>query len=379
MFTVSSSAHQLNFSPTLDFLQAANQLEALKVMSKVVADTGEFEQIERYQPIDATTNPTLLLKAVGLPTYSHLLDDAVAQEKSSNASAVADRLATMVGCEILKIVPGRVSTEVDARLSYNTQATVDKALHIIDLYSKAGHDPSRIYIKVRVAAKRLLFEAAGIASMHRCPCAHLYCSPSDRIAMALQIASTWEGIRACDILQNQGIDCNMTLLFSFAQAAACADAGAALISPFVGRILDWYKAHKGREYEPHEDPGVLSVKRIYAYYKQYAYRTSVMAASFRNVGEVRELAGCDAITISPALLKELEESTDPLPFALWPSMGGCSDPRYSLGADSRHVFDQMHVADAMAVDKLEEGVKNFASDQEKLEAMISDMVAAVKK
>lgn len=315
-------------------LQAPNQLEALKVMSKVVADTGELEQIKRFTPIDATTNPTLVYKAMQMPQYSSLLDEAIAAEgKGAGINSIADRLAVKVGSEVLKLVPGRVSTEVDARLSYDTQKTVDKALHIIDMYGQEGYDANRIYIK---------------------------------------IASTWEGIRACEKLQREGIDCNMTLLFSFAQAAACADAGAALISPFVGRILDWYKKHKQREYEPEEDPGVVSVKRIYSYYKQYGYRTTVMAASFRSVGEVRALAGCDAITISPALLEQLENSTDPLPYSLWPSMGGCVDPRYDLGGGAQHVFDQMHGGDAMAVDKLKEGVDGFAADAERLEALLSE-------
>lgn len=317
-------------------MQAPNQLEALKVMSKVVADTGELEQIKRFNPIDATTNPTLVYKAMQMPQYSPLLDKAIAAEgKGAGISAIADRLAVKVGSEVLKLVPGRVSTEVDARLSFDTQRTVDKALHIIDMYGQEGYEANRIYIKV---------------------------------------ASTWEGIRACEKLQKEGIDCNMTLLFSFAQAAACADAGAALISPFVGRILDWYKKHKQREYEPEEDPGVVSVKRIYTYYKQYGYRTTVMAASFRSVGEVRALAGCDAITISPALLEQLENCTDPLPYSLWPSMGGCVDPRYELGAGAQHVFEQMHGGDAMAVDKLKEGVDGFAADAERLEALLSERV-----
>jgi len=302
----------------------------------VVADTGEIEQIARYKPVDATTNPTLLLRALSLPSYRHHLDEELASG-CKEPSKIADRLAVRIGCEILKIVPGRVSTEVDARLSYDTQKTIDKALYFMDLYSKAGHDPSRIYIK---------------------------------------IASTWEGISACRYLQQQGVDCNMTLLFSFGQAAACADAGASLISPFVGRILDWHKKHYNRDFAPSEDPGVESVKRIYTYYKKYAYRTTVMAASFRNVGEIRELAGVDAITISPALLKELEESTDPLPQALWPSMGGCEEPRYHLGSESKHIFDQMHGGDAMAVDKLAEGVESFAADLVKLEKLIGEKIGA---
>jgi transaldolase len=315
-------------------VQAANQLEALKVMSKVVADTGELQLIERYRPIDATTNPTLIYKAVQNPDYEHFLQHAIDQEgRNASVSAIADCLAVAIGSQILQIVPGRVSTEVDARLSYDTVATVDKALHLIDLYSKAGYDPSRIYIK---------------------------------------IASTWEGIRACERLQKQGIDCNMTLLFSFAQAAACADAGAALISPFVGRILDWYKKNKGRDYTADEDPGVLSVKRIYSYYKQYGYRTTVMAASFRTVDEVRALAGCDAITISPAILQQLETSTEDLPYQLWFNMGGCIDPLIDLGSNARNVFEQVHYGDAMAVEKLREGVDGFTGDIVKLEAMLTE-------
>lgn len=305
-------------------------------MSKVVADTGEIQLIKKFRPIDATTNPTLVYKAVQLPEYSHFLGNAIGKEgRQASVSAIADRLAVSIGTEVLKIVPGRVSTEVDARLSYDTMASVDKALHLMDLYAQEGvTDPtSRVYIK---------------------------------------IASTWEGIRACDKLQKQGIDCNLTLLFSFAQAAAAADAGAALISPFVGRILDWYKKKTGQEYaNASEDPGVLSVKRIYAYYKQYGYRTTVMAASFRNVGEIRELAGCDAITISPALLQELQDnSTDPLPYQLWPSMGGCEDLKLDLSAPQKHVFDEMHGADAMAVDKLKEGVEGFSADAVKLEELL---------
>ncbi|KAK9819953.1 hypothetical protein WJX72_004354 [[Myrmecia] bisecta] len=319
----------------------ANQLEALKTMSTVVADTGEIESIRRFKPIDCTTNPSLVLKAVQLPQYAHFLDDAIAQETRSPTdssrpqSDVADRLATMIGRELLQIVPGRVSTEVDAHLSFDTGKTYDKALRICDLYSEKGVDLKRIYIK---------------------------------------IASTWEGIRACEKLQKEGIDCNMTLLFSFAQAGACADAGAALISPFVGRILDWYKKKEGREYTSQEDPGVKSVQKIYKYYKQYGYKTIVMAASFRNVGEIRELAGCDNITISPALLGELADATEPLERKLWPDMGDCDLPRYDLGGSAAQRFKEMHGSEQMAVDKLKEGIDGFAKDQRKLE----EMLAAIK-
>lgn len=305
-------------------------------MSKVVADTGELDQITRFKPQDATTNPTLVLKAIQMPAHAHLLDRAIAAEgRGAPLSALADRLAVEVGAEVLARVPGRVSTEVDARLSADTRATIDRALHLADMYAQKGLDPgSRLYIK---------------------------------------IASTWEGIRACEALQNQGLECNMTLLFSFAQAAACADAGAALISPFVGRILDWHKKNSPDvDYsDPGNDPGVSSVRRIYAYYKQYGFRTTVMAASFRSVGEIRALAGCDAITVAPGLLAELEVATEPLPWALWPGMGGCGDPRLGLGAAHRRVFDEMHAAERMAVDKLGEGVAGFSADAAALEALLA--------
>eukprot|EP00887_Chlorella_sp_A99_P002925 scaffold24.g2925.t1 len=378
--------------------KAANQLEALKQMSKVVADTGEISAMKLYKPVDCTTNPSLVLKAMSNPDYVHFLHEAIAAEKKARGPAkgarphalIADQLAVTIGCELLKLIPGRVSTEVDAHLSYDTKATVDKALRLVDLYAKRGVEPSRLYA-----------------------------------------ASTWEGIRACEQLQKQGIDCNMTLLFSFAQAAACADAGAALISPFVGRILDWYKKHTGRDYAAEEDPGVLSVQRIYKvgqtlnpkrsrdslavdcrgrrlrarvsrprgvatratlpptsalpaprlpsppppqYYKRYGYATVVMAASFRNAGEIRQLAGVDNITISPALLAELEASADPLPYKLWPDMGGCNDPRYTMDDSSRGLYDQLHSSDAMAVDKLKEGIDGFAADQLKLEELIGAAV-----
>lgn len=321
----------------------ANQLEALKSMSTVVADTGEFQSIEKFTPVDCTTNPSLVLKAVQNPTYQHFLGEALAQEQKAGAprdpnrpySNVADLLSVNLGAELLKIVPGRVSTEVDAHLSYDTQASVDKALKLLDLYAKKGIDHSRLYIKM---------------------------------------ASTWEGIRACEILQKQGIDTNMTLLFSFAQAAACADAGAKLISPFVGRIMDWYKAKEGRTFAPHEDPGVHSVTKIYKYYKEYGYSTIVMAASFRNVGEIQELAGCDNITISPALLSELAACTDPLPRKLYPGMGSSGEAHHNMSGSNFDLFQEMHGGDQMAVDKLKEGIDSFASDQRKLEGLIAELV-----
>mmetsp|Transcript_26344 Transcript_26344/g.67049 ORF Transcript_26344/g.67049 Transcript_26344/m.67049 type:complete len:367 (-) Transcript_26344:545-1645(-) len=314
-----------------------NQLEALKSMSVVVADTGDVELVKKYKPRDCTTNPSLVLKAVqsGYSTHDILQDHAGAKGKYPSHdpkrpfAGVADALAVNLGAEMLKIVPGRVSTEVDAHLSYDTRATYDKALRLMELYSKKGVDPKRIYIK---------------------------------------IASTWEGIEACRKLQKQGIDCNMTLLFSFAQAAACADAGAALISPFVGRILDWYKAKHGRDYAPAEDPGVLSVRRIYTYYKTHNYKTIVMAASFRNAGEIRELAGCDNITISPQLLGELEGCTDPLPRKLLPE---CRDTSMARLTMIRTTFNEMHGSDEMAVEKLKQGIDGFAADQAKLEDILA--------
>lgn len=323
--------------------EAENQLEALKAVSLVVADTGEIDSIRSYKPVDCTTNPSLVLKAVQNPQYHHYLETAMAQEHDHHDSAnsdrpwsgVTDHLAVGIGTQLLGIVPGRVSTECDAHLSYDTQGTIDKALKIVDLYGKNNIDVSKqVYIK---------------------------------------IASTWEGIRACEYLQKQGISCNMTLLFSFGQAAACADAGASLISPFVGRIMDWYKKKEGREFAPHEDPGVQSVQRIYKYYKQYKYDTIVMAASFRNIGEIRELAGCDNITISPSLLGELEKSKDPLPRKLWPTMGGCDEPQVDMHESNKSLFDKLHGEDQMAVDKLKEGIEGFAKDQRKLEEIIGEL------
>ncbi|MBS6727181.1 MAG: transaldolase, partial [Haemophilus parainfluenzae] len=256
------------------------QLDSLRSMTVVVADTGDIDAIKKYQPQDATTNPSLILSASALPQYAPLIDEAIAYAKAQSADKAKqlidaeDKLAVNIGLEILKIVPGRISTEVDARLSYDTQATVEKARKLIALYNAAGISNDRILIK---------------------------------------IASTWQGIRAAEILEKEGINCNLTLLFSEAQARACAEAGVYLISPFVGRILDWYKANTDKkEYAPAEDPGVISVTKIYNYYKKYGYKTVVMGASFRNVGEIIELAGCDRLTIAPALLKELQENSTAL-------------------------------------------------------------------
>lgn len=320
----------------------ANQLEALKSMSVVVADTGEPQLVKKYKPQDCTTNPSLVYKAVQAPEYQDFLKQALrtAAGKSKDPNrpyaAVADVLSVIIGCEMLSNVPGRVSTEVDANLSYDAKACYDKAMHLIDMYAARGVEPSRVYIK---------------------------------------LASTWAGIEACKRLQKEGVDCNMTLLFSFAQAAACADVGAALISPFVGRILDWHKAKYGRDFAPHEDPGVASVQRIYKYYKAHNSKTIVMAASFRNAGEIRELAGCDNITISPQLLDELQASAEPLPRKLWPSMGGSSDALLSNITEQQ--FYKLHDADEMAVDKLKQGIESFAADQDKLEQQLAQLHATL--
>ena len=312
------------------------QLDSLRQMTVVVADTGDIDAIKKYQPQDATTNPSLILSASALPQYAPLIDEAVAYAKAqSNDKAqqlidAEDKLAVNIGLEILKIVPGRISTEVDARLSYNTQATVEKARKLIALYNAAGISNDRILIK---------------------------------------IASTWQGIRAAEILEKEGINCNLTLLFSEAQARACAEAGVYLISPFVGRILDWYKANSDKkEYAPAEDPGVISVTKIYNYYKEYGYNTVVMGASFRNVGEITELAGCDRLTIAPALLKELQENSTALVRKLEYKGEVKAKPQPLTESE----FYWQHNSDAMAVEKLADGIRKFAVDQEKLETMLSE-------
>ena len=311
------------------------QLDSLRSMTVVVADTGDIDAIKKYQPQDATTNPSLILSASALPQYAPLIDEAIAYAKAQSADKAQqlidaeDKLAVNIGLEILKIVPGRISTEVDARLSYDTQATVEKARKLIALYNAAGVSNDRILIK---------------------------------------IASTWQGIRAAEILEKEGINCNLTLLFSEAQARACAEAGVYLISPFVGRILDWYKANTDKkEYAPAEDPGVISVTKIYNYYKEYGYKTVVMGASFRNVGEIIELAGCDRLTIAPALLKELQENSTALVRKLDYKGEVKAKPQPLTEAE----FYWQHNSDAMAVEKLAEGIRKFAVDQEKLEAMLS--------
>lgn len=308
-----------------------NQLDQLKQFTVVVADTGDFASMKQYAPRDATTNPSLILKAAGMPDYAWIIDKAVKDSGSSaSLGEVIDQVLVLFGLEILKIVPGRVSTEVDARLSFDREGTIAKAREIIALYEKAGISRDRILIK---------------------------------------IASTWEGIKAAEQLQKEKINCNLTLLFSFPQAVACAEANIKLISPFVGRILDWYKKSTGKDYAPAEDPGVKSVSQIYSYYKKFGYGTEVMGASFRNRGEITELAGCDLLTIAPALLGELKASSEPLVRKL--------DPSAAKSADLKKVsFDEKGFRfalneDAMATEKTAEGIRLFSADIVKLEQLLA--------
>ncbi|NHI01420.1 MULTISPECIES: transaldolase [Oceanimonas] len=316
----------------------ANKLEQLRKLTTVVADTGDIDAIRKYQPEDATTNPSLILKAAQIPEYRPLLEDAVTWAKAQSQDAdqqlidASDKLAVNIGCEILKLIPGRISTEVDARLSFDTEASIAKARRLIALYAEAGVSKERILIK---------------------------------------LASTWEGIRAAEVLEQEGINCNLTLLFSFAQARACAEAGAYLISPFVGRILDWYKNNTDKkDYAPAEDPGVLSVTRIYNYYKQHGYNTVVMGASFRNTGEILELAGCDRLTIGPNLLEELSQAEGEVVQKLQDQGATAARPAPLTEAEFRWEQNQ----DAMATEKLAEGIRNFAIDQGKLEDMLTAMI-----
>tara|TARA_R110002110_G_scaffold415561_1_gene650717 strand:+ start:11412 stop:12365 length:954 start_codon:yes stop_codon:yes gene_type:complete len=314
----------------------SNKLEQLKSMTDVVADTGDIEAIRSFEPRDATTNPSLLLKASSLPHYAALLDQAKAwsvQLGGSDAEQLAnccDRFAVDVGQEILAIIPGRISTEVDARLSFDTHGTIERARKLIGMYEQAGVSRERILIKT---------------------------------------ASTWEGIRAAEQLEREGINCNLTLLFGYSQAMACADAGVYLVSPFVGRILDWYKANTDLTIStPQDDPGVQSVTRIYNVYKARGYNTVVMGASFRNAGEIEALAGCDRLTISPALLQELANDNGDLPRQLSPDSIP-AQPQEPALAESAFRYDMN--ADAMATEKLAEGIRNFVADQVKLEGVIS--------
>ncbi|HEX5221887.1 MAG TPA: transaldolase [Verrucomicrobiae bacterium] len=317
-------------------MSQASQLDQLKQYTTVVADTGDFATLKQYAPQDATTNPSLILKAAQMPEYSWLLEKVFADGRKSAATGnallhgILDDLLVAFGCEILKIVPGRVSTETDANLSFDTDALVAKGRRFIELYQKHGIARERILIK---------------------------------------IASTWEGIRACEILQKEGINCNMTLLFSLAQAVACADAKARLISPFVGRILDWFKKSTGKDFAPADDPGVLSVKEIYAYYKKFDHATEVMGASFRNVGEILELAGCDLLTISPQLLGELKNATSPIPRQLTGETAKQSTIE-KLTLDEKK-FRWLLNENQMATEKTSEGIRLFNADAVKLEKFIA--------
>ncbi|MGO3345888.1 MAG: transaldolase [Marinomonas sp.] len=315
----------------------SNKLSQLKEFTTIVADTGDITAIKQFLPEDATTNPSLMLKASKIPEYAPFLEQAIAwaKEQSSDKEQqlidASDKLAVIVGTEILKYVPGRISTEVDARLSYDTQGTIEKAHRLIKLYEEAGVTRERILIKA---------------------------------------ASTWEGIKAAEQLEKDGINCNLTLLFSFAQAQACAEAGVFLISPFVGRILDWYKKSTGEEYTAETDPGVVSVTEIYNYYKEHGYNTVVMGASFRNIGEIEQLAGCDRLTISPVLLEELKKDESPLERKLIPT----TDIKPAPEAISEQAFRWAMNEDAMATEKLAEGIRNFAADQRKLETTLASML-----
>ena len=317
-------------------LTAVSQLDQLKQFTTVVADTGDFESIRKYAPQDATTNPTLIFKAVQLEEYKPLLEKAIADNKGSSISGSAlhkkiiDDLLIAFGTEILEIVPGRVSTEVDARLSFDPEATVQKARYLIGLYEKAGVPRERILIK---------------------------------------IASTWEGARAAEVFEKEGIHCNLTLMFSLAQAIACTEAGVTLISPFVGRIYDYYKKTTGKEYVGAEDPGVQSVQKIYTYDKKFGYKTQVMGASFRNVGEIIELAGCDLLTISPDLLGKLQDSEGSVTRKLSPDTAKSANiERIEV---TEKVFRWLLNEEAMATDKLAEGIRNFAADIVRLEGIIA--------
>ncbi|AWL06426.1 transaldolase [Massilia oculi] len=307
-----------------------NQLEQLKQYTTVVADTGDFQSIKAYAPQDATTNPSLILKAVQKPEYRPLLEKAIADAPDASVEAIVDSLLIAFGVEILKYVPGRVSTEIDAALSFDTEATVAKGRELIALYEKNGVSRERVLIK---------------------------------------IASTWEGIRAAEILEKDGIHCNLTLLFSLCQAVACAEAGVKLISPFVGRIYDWYKKSTGTDYQGADDPGVQSVKRIYQYYRKFGYDTEVMGASFRNTSQILELAGCDLLTISPDLLQKLADSDAPVERKLVKDDGADIE---KIAIDEK-TFRFMLNEDAMGTEKLAEGIRAFVADSIKLKQMIEGM------
>lgn len=313
-----------------------NSLDQLKKITTVVADTGDFNQLKEYEPQDATTNPTLIYKAVQMDDYAPLLDKALDETgKDAPVATIVDHLLILFGIEILKIIPGRVSTELDARLSFDVEASIAKGRELIKLYESKGIDRERILIK---------------------------------------IASTWEGIEAARVLEKEGIHCNMTLLFSLAQGIGCAEAGATLISPFVGRILDWHKANKpDGNYDGPNDPGVQSVQTIYNYFKKFGFKTEVMGASFRNVGEIRELAGCDLLTISPSLLKELKESNEQIEQKLSEESAKASDiEKIDL---NENTFRWMMNEDAMATEKTAQGIRSFAADIVSLEKLITDKIS----
>lgn len=312
----------------------ATLLEQLKTMTTIVADTGDVEAIKAVKPYDATTNPSLVLKASQLPQYAPLIDEAIAYAKAQGGSKeqqvdnAADKLAVLIGGVVVKEVPGRISTEVDARLSFNTDAMVQKARKLMKLYNDAGISKDRVLIK---------------------------------------LAATWEGIKAGEILEKEGINCNLTLIFGFGQARACAEAGVFLISPFVGRILDWYKAKTGETYTSETDPGVLSVRKIYAFYKEHGFKTVVMGASFRNIGEVTALAGCDRLTIAPNLLQELEATQGTLTRVLVDNGAKSAPPAKMTEAEFRFALNE----DPMATEKLAEGIRGFVVDQNKMEAALA--------
>jgi len=317
-----------------------NLLESLKRYTTVVADTGDLEAIAKHRPQDATTNPSLLYKAAQMPQYERILEDAIQHalrspgDRAARTEAFMDKLLVSFGCEILSIVPGRVSTEVDAGLSFDTEGTLAKARRLIGLYQKGGYGPERVLIK---------------------------------------IASTWEGIRAAERLECEGIHCNLTLLFSFAQAVACAEAGVTLISPFVGRISDWYRKERGSDIPADEDPGVASVTRIYNYFKKFDYKTQVMGASFRSVDQIARLAGCDLLTISPNLLEQMEKTTGEVTRRLSVETAQAS-AAMKVHLDEK-TFRWMHNEEAMAVEKLSEGIRNFYADARKLEQFAQAKVA----
>ncbi|HUA92500.1 MAG TPA: transaldolase [Terracidiphilus sp.] len=323
-----------------------NLLEQLRKYTVVVADTGDIEAMEQFRPQDATTNPSLITTAAQMPQYQPIVDGVLMEAHKELGDSASDkdvanlafkRLAIAFGKKILAIIPGRVSTEVDARLSYDTNATIEQARYIIGLYHEAGIGRERVLIK---------------------------------------IASTWEGIRAAEVLEKEGIHCNLTLLFGIHQAIAAADAGVTLISPFVGRILDWYKKDTGKDYQGADDPGVQSVTKIYNYFKKFGYKTVVMGASFRNIGEITELAGSDLLTISPHLLAELEKTEGDLPRKLDPEKAKAMQiERITV---DKATFDKMHAADRMASDKLKEGIEGFSSALEKLEGLLAARLAALE-